>query len=210
MTSHGRSTRLRRRPRPNGPMLSTTNPPDVSRPRRVQELGTNLAYAEPGAAPGPIAPAVCNLTGMTNREGGQRLAAEQQAILVERHREGRIEPHEPDEPRVGEEHRVERPGQPEPEHTEGREPRRHDERPPREQQPPPRPERVPELDERPGDGPDQQQLEQHGQAVGASVLSRIALSAWSAVTPSSSSSGATLTRCRSTAGASSFTSSGMT
>ena len=46
--------------------------------------------------------------------------------------------------------------------------------------------------------------------VGASICSRIAASAASAVTPSSSSSGATLTRWRSTAAAMPFTSSGTT
>src|SRR5207245_4113842 len=64
-------------------------------------------------------------------------------------------------------------------------------------------------DEAERDGRDRERQEQ-AHAVGTSVLSRMDLSAASAVTPSSSSSGATVTRCRSTAGASRLTSSGLT
>src|SRR5205823_14269458 len=97
-------------------------------------------------------------------------------------RQQRVDPHGGHEHQVRHEHRVQGPRQPHAREAYEREPCSQPQGPP---------------------GP-----EDH--AVGTSVLSRIALRAASAVTPSSSSSGATLTRWRRTAGASAFTSSGMT
>src|SRR5439155_21331252 len=121
----------------------------------------------------------------------------------------RVQPHRDEQRDVGREHRVERTGDPETQKAEGRERGTHAERAPGPEQSSARSDEVPHRPERPQD-PGVQRPVERAHAVGTSVLSRIALRAASAVTPSSSSSGATLTRWRSTVGASAFTSSGIT
>jgi len=150
--------------------------------RAAEHLGANLAQAQTRRTALPVAPAVAHLTAAPDGESGRRFPSDGDAPLSQGAGVPRVEPHRGEQRHVSEQHRVERPWHPQAQHPTRCQGRAH-------------PQRAPGAEDH---------------AVGTSVLSRIALSAASAVTPSSSSSGATLTRWRSTADASAFTSSGIT
>src|SRR3989442_1299849 len=141
-----------------------------------------LPPPQPHGASRRVHPAVGDLPHTTHRERRRRLAPEREQRRAGGKGAQRVQPQRHDEREIGSEHRVEPPGDREAQQPDGG---------------------------RRGPGP-QRAARRQDHAVGASVLSRIALSATSGVTPSSSSSGATLTRWRNTAGARPFTSSGTT
>src|SRR6266550_2239752 len=160
--------RSRRNPRPSGPTESRTNPPPVRRLRAAQQVGAYLAQPQPRDPGRAVPPAIGHFARTAHGKRRRRLPKGNQMARTRPRlwREEAVEPHGRRQGKVPEEHRLESPRQPQARETEQREPRAKPQRP--------------------------RGAENH--VVGTSVLSRIALSAASGVTPSSSSSGATFTR----------------
>ena len=150
--------------------------------RPAQDVRPHFAHPEPEPPARAVDPAIDDRAHQADREGGCHFALHHEIGRPGTDGAARVEPDAQHERQVGDQHGVERARRAEAEHTDHRQGCAERQRAPRRQD----------------------------HVVGTSVLSSTAWRAASGVTPSSSSSGATLTRCRSTAGAIPFTSSGIT
>ncbi len=147
---------------------------DSQRSRRLwaaQDLGTYLTYPQAHPAPGGIGPAVGDLPGVPHRQRRQRLAAH-----GDRPHDVGVDPDQDDQHQIGKQHHVETPRRPESGNAKQRQDARNHERPWCPQDPGDRAKGIPQPDERRDDGAGEHHR-RRVHAVGASIRSRIALSA---------------------------------
>ena len=185
---------------------------DGDRPRRLrapEQTGPHLPHVQTRQPRGGIHPAIGHVARATHGECRGPIPEDVDRGGAWPCRQCGIQPDGPDEQGIGNEHRVECPRE-----AQAQDPAQRNRDAGRQaaagpEKAGPRADQIPHAPESTDHGDRRQPLKE-GHAVGTSVLSRIAFNAASGVTPSSSSSGATLTRWRRTAGASCFTSSGIT